>query len=117
MLLPADWWRGRFVPMAPNEPTPIFAARMRERERRVPFRRWRPVWQVQLSPAPGTVDPTEEPGAVVYLSGYSSLMRRDRAVAEGKRVAAIPNWWVRVVDVGTGEAAFVSKGSRWPTAR
>ena len=99
--------------MAPNEPTHVFAARMREREKRVPFRRWRPVWQVQLSPAPGsTVEVTDEPSdAVVYLAGYSSLMRRARAVVEGKRVAAIPNWWVKVVDVGTGDVAFISKGA------
>jgi hypothetical protein len=110
-LLHADWFRGPFVPMAPNEPTHVFAARMRERERRVPFRRWRPVWQVQLSPAPGSVVVTDEPSSVpIQLSSYSSLMRRATAVVEGKRVAANPNWSVRVVDVGTGEVAFISKG-------
>ena len=106
MLLPADWFRGRFVPMAPNEPTDIFAARMRERERRVPFRRWRPVWQVQVAPAPGSITPLD----VIPTSGYTSLMRRAAAVVEGKRVAAIGNWEVRVVDVGTGEVAFMDDG-------
>ena len=110
-LLHADWFRGPFVPLAPNEPTHVFAARMRERERRVPFRCWRPVWQVQVSPAPGSVVVTDEPSsAPIQLGGYSSRMRRASAVAEGKRVAATPNWWVRVVDVGTGEVAFISKG-------
>lgn len=112
MLLHADWFRGPFVPMAPNEPTHVFAARMRERERRVPFRRWRPVWQVQLKPAPGMIVATDEiRAATIPISAYSSLMRRDRAVVEGKRVAAIPNWSVRVVDVGTGEVAFLCEGT------
>lgn len=110
MLLSGNRFRGPFIPLGPDESPQAFAARMREREQRVPFRRWRPVWQVQLFPRPqASLD--DEPGAVVYLDGYSSLMRRAAAVAEGKRVAAIPNWWVRVVDVGTGEVVFTNRPS------
>jgi hypothetical protein len=68
---------------------------------RDPFRRYRPVWQVQLFSR----------GDSPVLDGYSSLLRRAAAVAEGKRVADIPNWWVRVVDVATGEVAFTNRSS------
>jgi len=104
-LLDADRFRGPFIPLGDDEDPQAFARRMRARERRVPFRRLRPVWQVQLG-STRTPCLDDEPGAVVYLDGYSSLMRRARAIAEGKRVAAIGNWRVTVVDVGTGAVAF-----------
>ena len=109
-LFSGNRFRGPFIPLGPDESPQAFAARMREREQRVPFRRWRPVWQVQVLPR-AQPSPDDEPGTIIELAGYSSLMRRAAAVAEGRRVAAIPNRWVRavdVVDIGTGEVAFTN---------
>ncbi len=93
-LLNADWWRGPFVPLAPDEDTKAFGERMLARERRVPFRRWRPVWQVQIS----DVD-------VNGLLAYSSLVRRDSAIRQLKVLPSNATK-ARVVDVGTGEVAY-----------
>lgn len=106
MLFTGNRFRGPFVPLLPGESIAAFTARMREREKRVPFRRWRPVWEVQLLPQiQQRLD--DAPGAVVYLAAYSSLLRRDKALAEAKvRAAADADVWVRVIDVGTGNVVF-----------
>ncbi len=93
-LLNADWWRGPFVPLAPDEFTEDFAKRMRARERRVPFRRWRPVWQVQISDV-----------SVNRVLAYSSLVRRDSAIRQLKTLPGNVTK-ARVIDVGTGEVVY-----------
>lgn len=92
-LLPADWWRGPFVRLGPHESTQAFGDRMRERERRVPFRRWRPVWQVQVSDV-----------STKNLLAYSTLLRRHTAIKKAKELRGVTRF--RVVDVGTGEVVY-----------
>lgn len=93
-LLHADWFRGPFVPLGPDETTQAFAVRMQARERRVPFRRWRPVWQVQVWDV-----------GVKGLLAYSSLARCDTALRQAKALGGGVTG-LRVIDVGTGDVAY-----------